>query len=165
MTVIHGPFPDNGVVAVCNTGNTGIGMGSSLSERQHPAVRDVSEIWCVRDPKKFAKMRDRPSVDHPKSARLLRQLAGKMHRVLSGSVHERVDAQLAMFDPPSYVVPSSGMIVIATVLEQFPDHAVTLAGFSRQGWKWHPFSAERRLVDALVPASRLQRLDPDDQGA
>jgi hypothetical protein len=37
--------------------------------------------------------------------------------LVARSVHEHVDAQLANFDTPSYIVPSSGMIVIDWVLQ------------------------------------------------
>lgn len=168
------------VVAVSNTGRPGMGMVSSSAWRRHPAVRDASEIWCVRDPEKFAEMRGPLSASHPDlydfcddytdGFAAFAAETGKVHRILGRSIHEHVDAQLAAFDPPPYVVPSSGVVVIAAVLQRFPDHAVALAGFSHQGWEWHPFSAERGLVDALIAAGRLQRFghnaaeDPSSAG-
>ena len=159
------------VVAVSNTGRPGRGMTSSSAWRQHPAVRDASEIWCVRDPEKFAEMRGPLSVSHPDlhdfcddytdGFAAFAAETGKRHRILARSIHEHVDTQLAAFGPPPYIVPSSGLIVIAAVLQWFPDRAVALAGFSHQGWEWHPFSAERCLIDALITTGRLQRLDHD----
>lgn len=169
------------VIAVCNTGRPGKAMASSISWRRHPAVRAASEIWCVRDPEKFAEMRGPLSASHPDLYDLCDDYTGgfaafaaetgKVHRILARSIHEHVDAQLAAFDPPPYVVPSSGMLVIAAVLQQvrsqrfqgqrFRGHATALAGFSHQGWEGHPFPAEQRLVEALITAGRLQRLDHD----
>lgn len=159
------------VVAVCNTGRPGRAMASSRSWRRHPAVRDASEIWSVRDPEKFAEIRGPLSASHPDLSDLCDDYTGgfaafaaetgKGHRILARSIHEHVDAELAAFDPPPYIVPSSGMLVIAAVLRQFRGHVATLAGFSHQGWEGHPFSTERRLVDALVIAGRLRRLDRD----
>jgi hypothetical protein len=159
------------VVAVSNTGRPGMGMVSSSSWRRHPAIRDASEIWCVRDPGKFEEMRGPLSLSHPDlhdfcddytdGFAAFAAETGKVHRILARSIHEHVEAQLAALDPPPYVVPSSGVVVIAAVLQRFQDHAVALAGFSHQGWEWHPFAAERRLVDALATAGRLQRFGHD----
>lgn len=164
-------FPDSrgrtDVVAVCNTGRPGLAMLSSRSWRRHPAVRDAAEIWSVRDPQKFAEMRGPLSARHPElqdfcddhtaGFAAFAAETGKLHRILARSIHEQVDAQLAAFDPPPYIVPSSGAIVIAAALQWFPDRAVALAGFSHQGADCHPFPAERRFVDALVAAGRLHR--------
>lgn len=160
------------VVAVCNTGRPGLAMLSRPSWRRHPAIRDASEIWSVRDPQKFAEMRGPLSASHPdlhdfcddhtNGFAAFAAETGKVHRILARSIHEHVDAQLAAFDPPPYIVPSSGAVVIAAALQWFPDHAVALAGFTHQGSDCHPFSAERRFVDALVAAGRLHRVSPDE---
>jgi hypothetical protein len=51
------------------------------------------------------------------------------------------------------------MIVIADVLENQPDDEVVIAGFSCRGWEWHPFAAERQLVDRYEAEGRLRRLE------
>jgi hypothetical protein len=68
---------------------------------------------------------------------------------------------LRYFHSGEYVVPSSGLIVIAEVLAHWrqPGDRVVLAGFGHAGWEWHPFAAERRYVDALISRGRLIRLD------
>lgn len=83
---------------------------------------------------------------------------GKTHVIISKAVHEAVDASLSAFSPAPYVVPSSGMIVIAEVLNTYAEAEATLAGFGHVGWEWHPFSAERQLVDSYIAAGRLKRL-------
>lgn len=159
------------IVAVCNTGRPGNAMLSSSTWRTHPAVADAAEIWCVRDPEKFARMRGPLAVTHPELddfcddytegfARFAAE-TGKLNRILPASLHEAVEAQLAAFDPPPYVVPSSGLIVLAEVLQRYPEHDLVLAGFTHAGWDRHPFSAERRMVDGLIAAGRLQRLNAD----
>ncbi|TSD82898.1 Urease operon accessory protein [Mycobacterium sp. KBS0706] len=163
------------VVAVCNTGRPGKAMLSSTVWRTHPAVVEASEIWCVRDPDKFARMRGPLAVTHPELddfcddytegfARFAAE-TGKMNRILPGALHESVDAQLAAFDPPPYVVPSSGLIVLSEVVRRYPGDHLALAGFTHEGWEWHPFSAERSMVDGLIAAGRLQRLQADDPAA
>src|SRR3569833_2846752 len=53
------------VVAVCNTGRPAKSMLGSNVWRSHPAVAQAGEIWCVRDPRKFAAMKPLIAVRHP----------------------------------------------------------------------------------------------------
>lgn len=140
----------------------------SSTWREHPAVRGASAIWCVRDPAKFAEIRGPLAQSHPELDDFCDDYTeefasfaaetGKLNLVLARSVHEAVEAQLRAYDPPPYVVPSSGLVVIAEVLRRYPDHDVSLVGFSHEGWVWHPFAAERRLVDSLIANGRLRRI-------
>ncbi|EJJ29795.1 hypothetical protein [Rhizobium sp. CF142] len=156
------------VVAVCNTGRPAKAMLCSESWRIHPGVVEASEIWSVRDPEKFAAMRALLAASHPElddfcddytnQFSVFCAEAGKVHRIVDKEVHEAVDQALSAFSPAPYVVPSSGMIVIGEVLDRFPDDEVTLAGFGHVGWEWHPFAAEKQLVDSHIAAGRLRRL-------
>ena len=155
-------------VAVCNTGRPAKAMLGSKEWRAHPAVSSASEIWSVRDPEKFAALQAPLAVSHPElddfcddytdDFHIFCSDAGKTHLVIDKSVHEGVDAALSAFAPSPYVVPSSGMIVIGEVLERYADAEVMLAGFGHVGWEWHPFAAERQLVDTYIAAGRLRRL-------
>jgi hypothetical protein len=89
------------------------------------------------------------------------QATGRRLRVIPAAVHHALDASLARLDPSPYVVPSSGLIVIAHVLDNIADAAdeISIAGFGHQGWQWHPFAAERRWVEDRIAAGRLRRLD------
>jgi hypothetical protein len=44
------------IVAVCNTGRPGLSMMTGDSWTSSPAVRNASEIWCVRDIRKFREL-------------------------------------------------------------------------------------------------------------
>ncbi|OAV52817.1 MULTISPECIES: hypothetical protein [Rhizobium] len=155
-------------VAVCNTGRPAKAMLGSREWRAHPGVVSAGEIWSVRDPEKFAAMRASLAVSHPELDDFCDDYTdefsgfcantGKTHVVIGKSIHDAVDASLSAFDPQSYVVPSSGMIVIAEVLNTHADAEVVLAGFGHAGWEWHPFAAERQLVDSYIAAGRLMRL-------
>ncbi|WP_179874226.1 Urease operon accessory protein [Rhizobium sp. L43] len=155
-------------VAVCNTGRPAKAMLGSPEWRAHPGVVSAGEIWSVRDPETFAAMRAPLAVSHPELDDFCDDYTdaftafcadtGKTHVVIDKSVHEAVDASLSAFDPQPYVVPSSGMIVIAEVLERYAEAEVSLAGFGHAGWEWHPFAAERQLVDSCIAAGRLTRL-------
>ncbi|ULR46718.1 Urease operon accessory protein [Rhizobium sp. K102] len=155
-------------VAVCNTGRPAKAMLGSREWRTHSGVVSAREIWSVRDPKKFAAMRAPLAVSHPDLDDFCDDYTdafsafcaetGKTHVVIDTSLHEAVDASLSAFAPAPYVVPSSGMIVIAEVLNTYADAEVTLAGFGHAGWEWHPFAAERQLVDSYIAVGRLRRL-------
>ncbi|AJC80707.1 urease-associated protein [Rhizobium etli bv. phaseoli str. IE4803] len=155
-------------VAVCNTGRPAKAMLSSPEWRAHPGVVSAREIWSVRDPEKFAAMRAPLAISHPdlddfcddytEAFGAFCAEVGKKHVVIDQSVHDAVDASLSAFAPTPYVVPSSGMIVIAQVLSKFAEAEVALAGFGHAGWEWHPFAAERQLVDGYIAAGRLRRL-------
>lgn len=157
------------VVAVCNTGRPAKAMLSSRDWREHPAVREVDAVWSVRDPAKFAALRAPLAVSHPElddfcddytmQFNSFCEEAGKTHVVVDKLIHDGVDRALEAFDPAPYVVPSSGMIVIAEVMDKFPSAHISLAGFGHKGWEWHPFAAERRLVDSYVAAGRVTRFD------
>ncbi|SCB11011.1 hypothetical protein GA0061100_101817 [Rhizobium hainanense] len=156
------------VVAVCNTGRPARAMLGSAEWRKSPAVASASEIWSVRDPIKFAALRAPLAISHPElddfcddytdQFTAFCHATGKQHVVIGQSIHEGVDAALAEHDPGSYVVPSSGLIVIAEVMARHPDDDIAITGFSHTGWEEHPFAAEKRLVDAYISLGRLRRL-------
>jgi len=156
------------VVAVCNTGRPARAMLGSAEWRKSPAVASASEIWSVRDPRKFAALRAPLAISHPElddfcddytdQFTAFCRATGKRHVVIDQSVHEGVDAALADYDLGSYVVPSSGMIVIADVLLHHPDDDIAITGFSHTGWEEHPFAAEKRLAEAYISLGRLRRL-------
>ncbi len=158
------------VVAVCNTGRPALDMLAGGRWKASETVRQAREIWCVRGSQMFADLRAPLAVSHPDlddfcddytaGFETFARVTGRRVRVIPSDVHHAVDAELAAFAPPPYVVPSSGLIVIADVLANVAgtaDH-VCLAGFGHEGWQWHPFAAERRWVDAHVAAGRLERL-------
>lgn len=154
------------VVAICNTGRPGKARLASAEWVEHPAVVQAGAIWSVRDPEKFESLRPVLAVSHPElddfcddytaEFDALCRTLGKEHVVIGRAVHEALEEQLEA--PAPYVVPSSGMIVIAFALATYPDADVTLAGFGHEGWDGHPFDAERRLVERLVGEGRLRRL-------
>ncbi|WP_183844340.1 Urease operon accessory protein [Rhizobium etli] len=158
-------------VAVCNTGRPAKAMLGSREWRSHSGVVSAREIWSVRDPKKFAAMRAPLAVSHPDLDDFCDDYTdafsafcaetGKTHVVIDTSLHEAVDASLSAFAPAPYVVPSSGMIVIAEVLNTYADAEVMLAGFGHVGWEWHPFAAERQLVNRYIEEGRLRRFGTD----
>ncbi len=160
------------IVAVCNTGRPGRAMLAGDGWKSLEAVRAAKVIYCVRDPAYFAALRPKLCVTHPDlddfcddyTPGFVRFSAesGRDLRIVPAGVHERLDAALAAFQPPPYVVPSSGAIVIADVLENLatPGDDVAIAGFGHEGWLWHPFASERQWIDSLIAEGRLRRLDP-----
>lgn len=159
------------IVAVCNTGRPALAMLGGGAWKTSAAVRRVRAIWCVRNAGKFERLRPQLAVTHPDLDDLcddytdgflaFAKATGRAFHTVPASTHERVDAGLKQFDMGAYVVPSSGLIVIAEVLAhwQRPGDRVVLAGFGHAGWEWHPFAAERRYVDDLISKGQLSRLD------
>jgi hypothetical protein len=160
------------VVAVCNTGRPAAIMLADETWRDSAPVQACSEIWSVRDPGKMVEMRSQLAITHPDlndfcddytaAFANFATASAKTHRIISRSVHEDLDRQLLAGQPPAYVIPSSGLLVLHAVLHD-PAHAVDtilLAGFGHHGWDGHPFDAERRLIDALISSGRLTRLQP-----
>lgn len=159
------------IVAVCNTGRPALAMLGGGMWKTTAAVRQAGAIWCVRDADKFQALRPQLTLTHPDLDDLcddytdgflaFAKATGRTFHTVPASTHERVDAGLKQFDTGVYVVPSSGLIVIAEVLAhwQRPGDRVVLAGFGHAGWEWHPFAAERRYVDDLISKGQLSRLD------
>jgi hypothetical protein len=160
------------IVAVCNTGRPALAMLGGGRWKNSAAVRQAREIWSVRSAEKFAGMRAELAETHPDlddfcddytaGFESFASATGRAHRVISIAAHEQLDQDLSRFAPGPYVVPSSGMVVIADVLSGFvsADDEVILAGFGHAGWALHPFAAERRYVEALAAEGRLRRLSP-----
>lgn len=160
------------VVAACNTGRPALEMLAGGRWKASETVRQAKEFWCVRTAEIFAAMRAPLARSHPDlddfcddytvGFETFARVAGRQLRVVPAGLHRTVDAELSAFDPPPYVVPSSGVVVIAHVLANVAAQGdrVSLAGFGHEGWQWHPFAAERRWVDAHVAAGRLDRLEP-----
>lgn len=158
------------IVAVCNTGRPALAMLGGGRWKNSAAVRQASAIWCVREAAKFQSLRPHLAQTHPdlddlcddysSGFRAFAKATRRTFHVVPASVHEQVDAGLKNFEAGHYVVPSSGLIVIAEVLAHWrqPEDRVVLAGFGHAGWEWHPFDAERRYVDALVAQGKLTRL-------
>lgn len=158
------------VVAVCNTGRPARAMLQDQAWRDSVPVRDCAAIWSVRDPQKFREIKpdvlaDFPDLvdffdDYTEDFDSFSRQSGKAHNVLSAQVQDGVEEELKAYHPARYVVPSSGMVVMAHVLHDpaFAGDEIAFAGFSHQGWDGHPFDAERQLVDAYVTSGRLTRL-------
>ncbi|PYE87856.1 Urease operon accessory protein [Phyllobacterium leguminum] len=157
------------IVAVCNTGRPARSMLEG-GWKTNAAVCRAKEIWSVRSAEKFSKMRAGlieayPDLgdfcdDYTRDFAAYAEMTGRLHRVLPAHVHEQLDRDLARFSPAPYVVPSSGMVVIAAVLSGFAkrEDDVMLTGFDHVGWELHPFTAERRLVETLISQGHLRRL-------
>lgn len=158
------------VVAVCNTGRPAKAMVQDVVWRESVPVKDCRAIWSVRDSQKFQQIKPDVLANFPELTDFFDDYTGdfgdfarergKEHVVFSASLHDAVEAELAAFQPARYVVPSSGLMVMAHILHDpaYAGDEVAFAGFSHQGWDGHPFEAERQLVNAYVSAGRLTRL-------
>ena len=159
------------VIAVCNTGRPALEMLAGGRWKASGTVRQAQEIWCVRTSAMFAAMRAPLAESHPDlddfcddykaGFETFARATGRRVGIIPAAVHNALDAALAAFDPSPYVVPSSGLITIAHVLDNLAEEGdrISIAGFGHEGWLWHPFAAERRWTEAQIAAGRLERLD------
>lgn len=157
------------IVAVCNTGRPGRKMLQEPGWKDNPAVLSASSIWCVRDPEKFAAMRAPLAISHPELDDFcddytdgfadFAKRTGKAFHIIPAATHDALDRELSAFRPAPYVVPSTGMVAIAEFLAHFRQDGdrVSLAGFSHEGWEWHPWDAERQWVDDRVRQGKLEK--------
>lgn len=160
------------VVAICNTGRPARQMISSENWAASRPVQDCMAIWSVRDPAKFRDLRPVLAVSRPDLDDFCDDLStdfeafavsrGKAHRIIDRKVHEATDAALSSHEPGDYVVPSSGLIVLAELLVNAAGRSdtISIAGFGHSGWDGHPFAAEKRLVESYVADGRITRLHP-----
>lgn len=159
------------VIAVCNTGRPALSMLGGGRWKNSAAVRQAREIWCARAPEKFEALRGDLAVTHPElddlcddysaGFRAFASATGRRMVQVHAAIHVESDERLSAIGTEPYVVPSSGMLVIDAVLERASrtGDKVTIVGFGHQGWAWHPFAAEKRLVESYIAAGRLQRLE------
>lgn len=162
------------IVAVCNTGRPALEMLAGGRWKASATVRQAREIWCVRTAEVFAALRAPLAVTHPDlddfcddytlGFETFARATGRRLAAVPADVHRRLDRSLAAFAPAPYVVPSSGLVAIAHVLDNLAGAGdrVSIAGFGHEGWQWHPFAAERRWVEDRIAAGRLERLDPPE---
>jgi hypothetical protein len=158
------------VVVVCNTGRPARKMLEEPEWRAHPSVKAAQAIWCVRDPEKFAEMRSPLAQSHPElddfcddyteGFRVFAENEGKSFRIIARDVHERLDEALSAFSPAPYVVPSTGLVAIADLIEHHlvADDRIALSGFSHQGWEGHPWDAERKYLAPLEARGLVLRI-------
>lgn len=158
------------VVAVCNTGRPPKSMLAG-AWRTSEAVASAGAIWAVRAAERYARMRPELAKTHPElgdycddyTAQLeaFAHGQGKDFRVISAALHEQVEAELEVLGAGDFVSPSSGLLVIADVLENHAqaDDEVMIAGFSHEGWEHHPWEAERSWVEARIADGRLGRAE------
>lgn len=163
------------IVVVCNTGRPGKKMLEDPSWRAQKAVASAGEIWCVRDPAKFAELRAPLAVTHPElddfcddytdGFRSFTAAEGKAFRVVPREVHDRLDEALIPLSPVPYVVPSTGLVTIADLIENHlaDDDRILLAGFSHQGWEWHPWEAERLYLEPYEASGFITRIRENEQ--
>lgn len=157
------------VVVICNTGRAGKRMAGADEWRKLPAVRDTVEIWSARDPALFREMRQTLAQTHPELHDFCDdytelfdrfcKASGKQHVVIDRTIHALADEAIAALSPPSYVVPSTGLIAIVETFRRFPSADIALTGFSHTGWTGHPFSVEKQIVNHYVAAGSLTRYD------
>ena len=82
---------------------------------------------------------------------------GRPRVFLGAALDHEVERMLAdIADAPS-VVPSAGAKILFHVLRAYPDHEVTLFGFTHEGWPGHTWDAEAAWIDGLVKEGKVRK--------
>jgi hypothetical protein len=113
------------VVAATIPAGRQLSMARERSWHEKSAVASASEIWCVRDAMKFMELKTKldPALDdfcddYTGELAMFAAETEKVFKVIPRSHHDRIDIDLQSMSSESYVVPSSGLMAIAYVLEE-----------------------------------------------
>lgn len=86
-------------------------------------------------------------------------------KYLGSGPKERVRAQLERYAPEQGYTPTTGVCIIAELLETNPEASLRLFGFTHQGMHTHDLDAERNWIDDLVAEGRISKYSADGKPA
>lgn len=71
-------------------------------------------------------------------------------------IYHGATARLRALGATNFVEPSTGLLTILYLQKHF-SAPIVLFGFTHEGWRGHPWEAERRLIDSLPNCRRSHR--------
>lgn len=152
--------PDTGgrtdVMVIVNTGKPGW-LGAFRDGYLPPdAIALASEMWLTKHPDIIYEAIGRGGDPHDTwcdhSAELIgRRLAGKRWSFIPADMYRGVVRALAGVNADPGTEPSTGIVTLYNVMHVMRPKAVTLYGFTHEGWSGHSWRAERCLVGNLKP--------------
>lgn len=135
-----------------------------------PCVGRTREIWLPRstsllehrrtvrdrhfDPTRFRDLGDE-LIDS-------NQLRDKTVVKFSDELNARVLAELKALSLGQFREPSTGILAISYILseQRFDDYRKVILGFTFEGWKGHPWSSEKALVERYIAEGKNLSLTP-----
>lgn len=148
------------ILVLSNSGYSGDRLSGDPSYIQPEALQSAEEIWLVRPSDILA---ERLAAAPPEEREFYRdytrdiieKLVGKKpYYVFSRAEYERVERTLVSRGARNFAMPSSGILAIDRLLDIYPGHKIDLYGFNHTGWPFHPWKAEKKLVNALKRVTR-----------
>jgi hypothetical protein len=76
---------------------------------------------------------------------------------LGANLIDEVRQALLKFSGKTEEYPTTGAIVLLHLMQSYPKAHITLFGFTHEGWKKHPWSAEAAWVGELIKEGRAFR--------
>jgi hypothetical protein len=155
---IYGTKTD--ILVFSNSGYSGEQLIGDPSYIQPGALESAGEIWLVRPPdilaERFAAARIKEQGFYRDYTRdiIEKLIGGKRYYVFSRAEYERVERALMSRGARNFAMPSSGILAIDRLLDIYPGHKVDLYGFNHSGWPFHPWRAEKKLIDTLERITR-----------
>lgn len=137
------------VLCIVNTGLPGAEFAENASAIDQTALREARRFWLPKAPDLVARYASTPKGHLWKdySAEIVeRRLAGRPWEFLPPQTFDDAQAALRAHGADVESEPSTGMLVLFHLRRDFPSSKVTLFGFTHQGWRGHPWDAERRLI-------------------
>jgi hypothetical protein len=158
------------ILCVNNTGVPARGYIAQAPVLTNPLCRGVDEFWFPRDSSthrawvsRIRPNRDDEYEDLTDGIVAANRLQGKTLVRCSAAMNDALFTALQTIErgdgipDGSFECPSTGMLAIAWSLmdPRFHAHRVVLVGFRFEGWEYHPWRAERRLVEEHVRSGRV----------
>jgi hypothetical protein len=137
-------------IALVNTGRPVFEI-CDKAEAFEPARRNCKKIWLVRHPsiaaslrKDFFSEKDDPYEGRDFSFHITRKFAPTPCETFAANIWQDANKIIAA-EGGGGKQPSTGLLTFLRLQELYPGKIVNLFGFTHEGWKGHPWDAERKF--------------------
>lgn len=149
-----------------------VNSGGSMRERlemdgfdEHPAMRGTADLAFPVHPTVLARYHPEPSPEERAAGARndwtdpARERWGKTHRIvtLPPEQYDEACAAIGLAEAErSQRYPSTGFLAAHSALTRRPEMAVTLYGFTFEGWDGHAWQGEQRWLEAMEAKGRVR---------
>lgn len=106
-----------------------------------PSVIAVERARCIHDPYLASTWRDHTE------ALIEKRIRDRKYEFIPERAYRAVEFELKKWGAADFQQPSTGILALTHVLLTLKPKEMVLFGFTHEGWKWHPWEAERQLID------------------